>query len=161
MPKVVPARPAFKPIVPNQQSDLISCLIDHQTNQICSLKGHKIGGFLFASSRTHTSFTLIKSPKCLGQCSHSRDKDMLVCHPNCMALVDDKCKHPEEMGFGKLVPNSKGIKSEWLHRMETKLHFLIIGILTGAIIGPIVTPVASEHLEKDLRRVRHSKGWIE
>ncbi|VUZ51970.1 unnamed protein product [Hymenolepis diminuta] len=61
---------------------------------------------------THTSFTSIKSPKCLGQCNHIRAKHVLVCRSKRLSLVDDKRKHPEEMGFGKLLPNSKGTTSE-------------------------------------------------
>ncbi|KAM3182440.1 hypothetical protein ACTXT7_012374 [Hymenolepis weldensis] len=67
-----------------------------------SHKGNKEGCPTLASSRTPKS-----SPKCLGQCNHTRAKPMLVYRPERSALVDDKYKQSEEIGFAKLVPHAK------------------------------------------------------
>ncbi|KAM3178868.1 hypothetical protein ACTXT7_001698 [Hymenolepis weldensis] len=53
MPKVVPARLVTEPIVSEQHSVLESCLLYHQTNQICLLKGQKVVVLLPPSELIH------------------------------------------------------------------------------------------------------------
>ncbi|VUZ53735.1 unnamed protein product, partial [Hymenolepis diminuta] len=100
--KITSARLLREPTVPNQQSVPNSCLLNHQTNQICRLNAHKEGCYTLASSSmTHESSTMNKSAKCLGQCDHIRAKPMPVCRSKRSALADAKCREPNEIVLAK------------------------------------------------------------
>ncbi|KAM3170981.1 hypothetical protein ACTXT7_017530, partial [Hymenolepis weldensis] len=110
--EVVPARPVSEPTVPKQQPVPTTYLLDHQTNQIFRLKGHKESYCTFASFRTDESSTKTKSIQYIGHCNHIRVKSKLVLRPKRLALVDDKCDQPENVSLGKLVSLVNGAGSK-------------------------------------------------
>ncbi|KAM3180175.1 hypothetical protein ACTXT7_016822 [Hymenolepis weldensis] len=112
MPKGVSAQPVSEPTLSKQQSVLTSYQCDHQTIQICRLKGRKEGGCTFASPRTHESSSKTKSLKCLGQYTYIQAKPSLVFRPKRSALVDDKCEQHEEIGLAKLASLANGTGSK-------------------------------------------------
>ncbi|KAM3172344.1 hypothetical protein ACTXT7_014736, partial [Hymenolepis weldensis] len=95
-----------------QQSVQKSCLLDHQASQTCQLLGHKEGCHTPASSRTSKSSTMIRFTKCLGRCIHIRAKSKLVFRLKRSALMDAKCKEPEEIVLVKPVSRGNGTVSK-------------------------------------------------
>ncbi|VDL64865.1 unnamed protein product [Hymenolepis diminuta] len=62
MPKVIPALLVSEHTMPKEQLVLESCLLDHQTSQVCHLKVHLDGYRIFGPSRAPKSSAKIKSP---------------------------------------------------------------------------------------------------
>ncbi|KAM3174189.1 hypothetical protein ACTXT7_011044 [Hymenolepis weldensis] len=90
MSEIVPPRLLSNSTVPMEQSVPKSC----EQMEACLPQKSKFS-------------TEIKCSKCLSQRNHIRAKPMLVCRPKRLALMDDKCKQPEEIGLAKPVYNSK------------------------------------------------------
>ncbi|KAM3180136.1 hypothetical protein ACTXT7_016895, partial [Hymenolepis weldensis] len=109
--EIIPARLLCELTVPKQQSIPKSCLLNHQTNQMCHLNAHKEDCYTLAPSITHDSSTINKSAKCLGQCDHIRAKPMPVYRPKRSALADAKCREPDKIVLAKSVSLVNGTQA--------------------------------------------------
>ncbi|KAM3181425.1 hypothetical protein ACTXT7_014412 [Hymenolepis weldensis] len=78
-------------------------------------KGIYWGYCALASSRAQESSTMIKFPKCCGQCNHIRDKPRLVCCSKRLTQVDDRGREIEEIGLAKPNLISSPTNVPWSH----------------------------------------------
>lgn len=115
-----------------------SCLLDHQINQICSLKRHKEGWCAFIS---------FMSPKCLGQYTHVRAKTKPVFWSKRLALVDDKSNEQEEIALAKPVFCSNGTVSKAIIQNSDQI-IQAVGLIYFK--DPLICSHARSHIDRSL-----------